>query len=283
MQETGISNPFRFSTKYYDPETGLYYYGFRYYDPVTGRWKSQDPIGEYGGLNLYGFVENDGTNYSDHLGLVIINEPIVYKINGKQVKISPDFDVSLDANSCIANVIVNVNLKSGAYKLTSDPGGDPYVKKALDDIKEAVNKQWNKDDYRLCCRSCEACKDGLKFSIKVINSPTGTQVNLHDVVARNADQMNWNIHPNWRNAMSHEVGHFLGNPDEYNGPIQKDPRVGDNKTYDYKNGPFPKGQGAGIMSDEKLDPQIRDFAQIANKAGGKVKACKVIKKGEKCE
>jgi RHS repeat-associated protein len=36
----------KFSTKYLDSETGLYYYGFRYYDPNTGRWTSRDPIGE---------------------------------------------------------------------------------------------------------------------------------------------------------------------------------------------------------------------------------------------
>jgi RHS repeat-associated protein len=39
-------NPFRFSTKYTDNETGLLYYGYRYYDPVTGRWPNRDPIGE---------------------------------------------------------------------------------------------------------------------------------------------------------------------------------------------------------------------------------------------
>ena len=68
VQENGISNPFRFSTKYYDAETGLYYYGFRYYDPVTGRWKSMDPIGENGGVNLYGFCYNDAFGWYDFLG-----------------------------------------------------------------------------------------------------------------------------------------------------------------------------------------------------------------------
>ena len=44
------------------------YYGYRYYDPETGRWPSRDPIDEEGGLNLYGFVGNDGVNKWDYLG-----------------------------------------------------------------------------------------------------------------------------------------------------------------------------------------------------------------------
>ncbi len=44
------------------------YYGYRYYDPVTGRWPSRDPIEEEGGINLYGFVANDGVNKTDVLG-----------------------------------------------------------------------------------------------------------------------------------------------------------------------------------------------------------------------
>jgi uncharacterized protein RhaS with RHS repeats len=45
------------------------YYGYRYYDPKTGRWPSRDPIEEEGGVNLYGFIGNDGVNESDVLGL----------------------------------------------------------------------------------------------------------------------------------------------------------------------------------------------------------------------
>src|SRR5688572_29073516 len=36
------SCPFRFSTKYQDSETGLYYFGYRYYNAETGRWLSRD-------------------------------------------------------------------------------------------------------------------------------------------------------------------------------------------------------------------------------------------------
>lgn len=57
--------PLRWSTKYEDTESGFVYYGHRYYDPTTGRWLSRDPIGEAGGLNLYGFVGNDPVNAVD--------------------------------------------------------------------------------------------------------------------------------------------------------------------------------------------------------------------------
>ena len=63
------ANPLRFSTKYQDDETGLLYYGYRYYDPSTERWLSRDPVGEFGGQNLYGFVGNSAPNQVDPLGL----------------------------------------------------------------------------------------------------------------------------------------------------------------------------------------------------------------------
>ena len=39
-------NPLRFSTKYWDDETGLGYWGYRYYDPRLGRWLNRDPLNE---------------------------------------------------------------------------------------------------------------------------------------------------------------------------------------------------------------------------------------------
>jgi len=62
-------NPFRFSTKPADDETGLVYYGYRYYAPGLGRWISRDPIGEWGGLNLTAGNRNDCLSYIDPTGL----------------------------------------------------------------------------------------------------------------------------------------------------------------------------------------------------------------------
>ena len=60
--------PFRFSTKYFDSETGLYYYGYRFYAPKLGRWINRDPIEEDGGENLYAFCNNEVAYSFDILG-----------------------------------------------------------------------------------------------------------------------------------------------------------------------------------------------------------------------
>jgi len=62
-------NPFLAATKFFDGETGLYYYGYRYYSPQDGRWLNRDPLEENGGVNLYGAILNNGPNYVDPLGL----------------------------------------------------------------------------------------------------------------------------------------------------------------------------------------------------------------------
>ncbi len=66
-----------FSTKPLDATIGLHYYGYRWYDAPTGRWPSRDPIEEEGGINLYGFVGNDGVNRLDILGNSVVTVPDV--------------------------------------------------------------------------------------------------------------------------------------------------------------------------------------------------------------
>ena len=74
-----------FSTKPLDAETGLHYYGYRFYDTRNGRWINRDPIEENGGLNLYGFIENKGSNVIDVLGndtlLLIVGEEYINNTN----------------------------------------------------------------------------------------------------------------------------------------------------------------------------------------------------------
>lgn len=69
-EEVKVSfNPWRFSSKRVDEETGFSNFGRRYYDPQTMRWLSPDPIGFEGGPNLYAYVMNNPLSLYDLYGL----------------------------------------------------------------------------------------------------------------------------------------------------------------------------------------------------------------------
>jgi RHS repeat-associated protein len=63
------NNPWRFSSKRMDPESGLIYFGKRYYDPSLGQWTTQDPLGPMESPNLYAFASNNPINRMDPYGL----------------------------------------------------------------------------------------------------------------------------------------------------------------------------------------------------------------------
>jgi len=66
---SAIGNPYMFTGREYDPETGFYYYRARYYDPVWGRFLQQDPLGYVDGMNLYEYVRENPVNWVDPRGL----------------------------------------------------------------------------------------------------------------------------------------------------------------------------------------------------------------------
>ena len=63
------ANRYRFSSKEYQPASGLYNYGYRFYEPNFSRWLNCDPIGERGGINLYRAMFNNALSWIDSFGL----------------------------------------------------------------------------------------------------------------------------------------------------------------------------------------------------------------------
>jgi RHS repeat-associated protein len=64
-----VGNPYLFTGRRLDPETGLYYYRARYMDPVQGRFLSRDPVGVGAGeANLYLALKGNSLRYVDPLG-----------------------------------------------------------------------------------------------------------------------------------------------------------------------------------------------------------------------
>ena len=67
---------FGFTGHYFHQPSGMNLAMYRAYSPTLARWLSRDPIGEKGGLNLYGYVENNPINLWDPLGLdaIVLND-----------------------------------------------------------------------------------------------------------------------------------------------------------------------------------------------------------------
>ena len=64
-----LANTMRFSSMPFLQNSGLIGYHARFYEPGFQRWLNRDPIGEAGGMNLYGFVGNGPVNETDPFGL----------------------------------------------------------------------------------------------------------------------------------------------------------------------------------------------------------------------
>ena len=64
-----LVNPFQYTGREFDSETGIYEYRARFYDANTGRFLSENPIRFQGGVDFYRYALNAPINFKDPLGL----------------------------------------------------------------------------------------------------------------------------------------------------------------------------------------------------------------------
>ena len=118
-------NPFRFSTKYTDRESGLIYYGVRFYNPAIGRFISRDPAAEQGGANLVAFVGNDAINHYDSLGLKRVRITASAFIPWEWVKIPEETARQLANTIPALGTILSVALDLFVHGDARGPGDKP--------------------------------------------------------------------------------------------------------------------------------------------------------------
>jgi RHS repeat-associated protein len=68
-QLSQYDNSILFTCRERDSETGLQLNRFRFYHAQLGRWLTRDPIGYFGGINLYGYVDGLVVKFLDPWGL----------------------------------------------------------------------------------------------------------------------------------------------------------------------------------------------------------------------
>jgi len=68
LTQSAIGNPYTFTAREYDNESGLFYYRTRDYDSNTGRFTAEDRIGFAGGINFYAYVNGNPVSFIDPFG-----------------------------------------------------------------------------------------------------------------------------------------------------------------------------------------------------------------------
>lgn len=135
----------------YETVSGMCYYGYRFYDAQTGRFLNRDPIEEFGGLNIYGFVGNDTANRLDYLGLKTDEEK------------AQDFTFAMISTfGGVRNKLQVDLLRTWIYGDKSDYqlSKDDFVEFVFKDtsLKEVLDNQFDKDLKKHCSKSAASFK-----------------------------------------------------------------------------------------------------------------------------
>jgi RHS repeat-associated protein len=152
---TNLSTRYQFTGREFDNSTGLHYYRARFYDANLGRFISEDPIGLRGGINLYGYVENNPQNFRDpsgNLGVLAVLAVawVIYEV-GATIYDIYDFGDSL-VNPCAdwwdvglggAGLAMGVALPGGNYgpllkgvKKYGGRRGNKATRDQLDEVRD---------------------------------------------------------------------------------------------------------------------------------------------------
>lgn len=108
-----LTNPYMFTGRRFDLETGLYYYRARYYNPHIGRFMQTDPVGYSAGINLYLYCSNNPLVFVDPSGFSQI-------VTGRYVtmpgSLYPGKAMGAEVLSGVAALVVNIIETTGTDK-----------------------------------------------------------------------------------------------------------------------------------------------------------------------
>ena len=271
--------------RYYDPVTGRW--------PSRDPIEEDGGINLYGFVGSAPTCKIDrlGKEPVYRLGLGPVNEKFSWTQNDNDRISNPDgitkFDAEANINSegFTLNVYVRVNLvgkvapTGGDFQGTGIEDQTGYVEateaeiqSGFEEFKRGVHSAWS-DKFQVCCESITASQDGSSGShtftgpkhccgnirINLVNEKTGTRVGIFKYPKRYSDQIRWNLtNPGTTPGATaaHEVGHFLGNVEEYGTVTNIRSRSGD--SYSQGNG----RDADGVMGEGLGTAKERNFWRI---------------------
>lgn len=164
-----VVNPFRYTAREWDADTGLYFYRARYYNQGIGRFISEDPLNFSSPdeeSNFFLYVLNSPTNFTDPLGLYRL------KKTGKNPPLppSPAIDKLLVCIESCAGIQLLVTSTSEA--IAQHPPGTPHRR------GEAVDISYPQNPAKVLCCASE-CGAGFALDEKLHPSAKSTAAHIH--------------------------------------------------------------------------------------------------------
>ncbi len=160
--------PFGYSTKRSDFESGLIYFGYRFYSPYQRRWLNRDWLHEQGGINLYSYLNGDPLNYVVPTGLFkVCRRPISFLgdymssgTTGLNLGIFHEHgfyeDGSLDNTGFRSNGLFDDRENLDKYQCSDKSYNDEKMRQAQKNIENS----WE-DGYNLITSNCRDYIDAL--------------------------------------------------------------------------------------------------------------------------
>jgi RHS repeat-associated protein len=142
---------------------GVTVYGYRHYSPKTGQFLGRDPIAEQGGLNLYGFVSNDGVNRWDVLGLADPGWPQWHH----PIPWSNQTYQHHNHKLCLC---AEVNLKSDQHMLLLNNHAGPHSGSYHNEVASRMDQAYDNMSSKTKANARKALDDVVDDIIKDINS-----------------------------------------------------------------------------------------------------------------
>jgi RHS repeat-associated protein len=164
------ANTYRFSSKEWNGNSGLYYYLYRFYDPNLQRWLNRDPLADEMSLKVRYFGPNPNSLYLNYLG-----NPYEFDFNNPEMYGDPDGEFAIVLTPIAIGTIVAVGVTAAClasppcrhalFNLLNQVGKTAHCSAAL---TACLNDPWikcptSKSGYqKKDCRSCynECLNDG---------------------------------------------------------------------------------------------------------------------------
>jgi RHS repeat-associated protein len=193
---------FGYTGHYFDAPSGLNLTLYRAYNPALGRWLSRDPIGEAGGVNLYGYVENGPLNKSDPLGLDYILLNRSYGFHGFGHSGSLVGNAAADGYDYYTKNGHTAGSVTAHYDSVSDfwngPYGSEYDRSLVvrttpekDDLMKAFANQHYNDPFSKRYNNCKNLADDI-MRAGGIDPPTGLTPNAqYENLQERLDNESW--------------------------------------------------------------------------------------------